>query len=290
MLPSIGYAYTGPDLHYQISIAMKAERTSNRAATADDVIRLAGEHLTQEGCVGFSDTWRPDQFSSFFSLSAAEPKDVARLVIRDLDLMSALGTAICDHTRSEWLKMMLREHAALTQDLSAHLDVKLRQKGYTKVECEQQGLRRKLIAFLEAHLPNAIEIPKFKVYLLTPAGGVGPKKEKTDLFFPWNCSFTDFLGTLCDCTAQSARLAGHNGGYTLRDGSWKYRLVCGGKMDVDCEPQSICNEGHLRGMIKKLTCNTTHASVWHVGHGIRLPNGSSFADTSSLHRRSTKRE
>ncbi|KAI9813948.1 MAG: hypothetical protein M1832_006033 [Thelocarpon impressellum] len=193
-----------------------------------------------------------------FILSAVDGQENQdELVASDADLMSALDCAVEDAEREDWLDRVLWEH----RDMFPAVDVALTSR-INSDKAKELGLRQKLVMALEADLPMADPAPMFKIYLVT-IDTSGDAAQYTGMWLSWKTSFARFLGVLRDGTAPSARLAGHDGGYTLRDGPWTYQVIT--EQNKTATSKVVLADEHgYRSMLRQLRCKGTPvAAVMH---------------------------
>ncbi|KAI9852267.1 MAG: hypothetical protein M1838_001309 [Thelocarpon superellum] len=246
---------------------MVKPKLSDGPATVEQVIGWAMELLELQSDVGLGTDWPSDYLTRNFSIVADPPTTARAPVTLDRDLMTALGSAIADHTREKWLSKTLSRHTSMYHKaVPDALNDQARALGLMDEAFAVLGVKAKLIRVMEAKLPPRMPKATFKVYLITAVDGhQDGDSALSELYLPLAASFVDLQATLRDRTAYSARLHGHDGGYSLQDGPFKYHLVSKDNTVVGDRPGELANTAQFEKMVRLLRrSDTPCAAIWHV--------------------------
>ena len=240
--------------------------TSDRAATAEELLDWLIEHQESSGAAGLSTHWPVEDFPKVFSV-VADPADQCMLFEgRDVDLDTCLGWAVRDHMRDHWLEKTIKDHHALYPSVDKLLYSRLRALGVPASELDQTNPSQKLSMLANAKTPRKPDIPTFTVFLILARDAEGDEMDKIELTFRLDDSFVRFQAVLRDISCYSAMRHGQAGGYTLCDGPWCYRFVgSNGLVVPGLTRVEMVDESGYRMMVKQLVQSKYRAaSFCHV--------------------------
>ena len=258
-------------------------RTSDRAATAEELLEWLIEHQELRGAAGLSTQWPLEDFPKVFSVVADTPDQPMLSEGKDVDLDTCLGWAVRDHMRDEWLEKTIKEHHALYPSVDKLLYSRLRALGVPASQLDQMNPNQKLSMLANAKTPRKPDIPTFIVFLILAKDTEGNEIDKIELTFRLDDSFVRFQAVLRDISCYSAMRHGQAGGYTLCDGPWCYRFVGSNGLVVPGMTRvEMVDERGYRMMVRQLVqrkyraASFCHVSVFFFPSLFHRPHVSLF--------------
>ncbi|KAI9887128.1 MAG: hypothetical protein M1823_001035 [Watsoniomyces obsoletus] len=242
---------------------------SEGPATLEQILEWLMELLELRGEIGMRDGYTFEQIADILGPISADPEPPASpssaLEPDDRDANGAMGGMICEKEREEWLAKTTNEHRALFPEVVQLVERKLVSHGVPEIKLVGLTPHKKLdilhwIMTNEEYGWNISPlsyfdepVPKFILYLLTTKDPKGGSKDTTKMYFQWDTSFVEFLGSMRDATSYPARRTGREMGYCLNDGPWLYQ-----PLGIDKKPVpgsklvEIKDEESFKGMIKDM--------------------------------------
>jgi len=257
-------------------------KLSSRPATVDDMIGWLTEQAFHSGQIGFCTAWRPQEISAVASARTSphsSHSSSSTPISDEIDISTALGHAIGDWHRDQYLANVVRTSKAMLKETEEVVHERLIRAGMQEQEFanliqQKVGLRTKIARLHELqtqHLqPRAGEL--FVVWLIKEEDAV---KEKVKVFLPKRGSFTHFLAVLRDIwlarvypNVELDRTLGFGAG------AWTYQLVNKQSQVVAGAPRvKLVEESDYREMVRQITkkgSDTPSAVFWHVSDCPRM--------------------
>ncbi|KAI9872119.1 MAG: hypothetical protein M1830_002049 [Pleopsidium flavum] len=251
------------------------QKLSIRPATVDDMIGWLTEQAFHSGQIGFSNTWRPQNISA---LSSARPSphpssSSSSIALSDeIDITTALGHAIGDWHRDQYLANVVRANMAMLKETEEVVHERLRRAGMQEKDFEnlvqqKAGLRTKIARLHELptrHLqPRAGEL--FVVWLIKEEDKV---KEKVKVYLPKRGSFGHFLAIFRDIwLAKPYPNVELERTLDFGAGAWTYQLVNKqSQVLASASRVKLVEESDYRDMVRQITkkgSETPSAVFWH---------------------------
>lgn len=256
------------------------QKLSSRPATVDDMIGWLTEQAFHSGQTGFTAICDPRDINTLaFVRPSSHLPCLATPLSAEVDISTALGHAIGDWHRDQYLTNVVRANKTMLRETEEAVHGRLRRAGmqaqeFEMIKQQKLGLRGKIARLHELetqHLrPRSGDI--FVIWLIKEEDAL---KEKVKVILPKKGSYTHFLAVLRDVwlakvdpDVQLEQSLGFGAG------AWTYQLINKQLQVVAAAPRvKLLDEIGYREMIKQITRKgsvTPSAVFWHVGRHSKM--------------------
>ncbi|KAI9797928.1 MAG: hypothetical protein M1835_005764 [Candelina submexicana] len=240
-------------------------KLSSAPATVDDYIEWLTELAQSKGMIGMStEMLSPEKFSALFSVGESSGMP---LTDDATELNMALGEAIKNIAREEYLMKVLKENVALVPKVKDEINKRLLAVG-ANMEYVQKSYKTVPPLMRAAELANLrnpppAPKPKFVLWLEIYHYDALSSRDTVKVYLDKDSSFDDFLEQMKSASTSTAQVAlGIEGGLDGQQGFWVYQVLNKRMQVRQGTPKVVLEDGRAYvKMLKELSKELTPSAV-----------------------------
>ncbi|KAI9702422.1 MAG: hypothetical protein M1836_000901 [Candelina mexicana] len=240
-------------------------KLSSAPATIDEYIEWLTELAQSKGMIGMStEMLSPEKFSALFSVGESSGMP---LTDDATELNMALGEAIKDIAREEYLMKVLKENVALMPKVKEEINKRLLVAG-ANAEYVQKSFKTVTPLMRVAELANLknpppAPKPKFVLWLEIYHYDALSSRDTVKVYLDKNSTFDDFLEQMKSASTPTAQVAlGIEGGLGAQQGFWVYQVLNRRMQVRQGTPKVVLEDGQAYvKMLKEISKELTPSAV-----------------------------
>ncbi|KAI9723325.1 MAG: hypothetical protein M1812_001208 [Candelaria pacifica] len=250
-------------------------KLSSQPATIEEYIEWLTELAQFKGMIGMStEMLSREKFSALFSVG----ESIGMPLTDDAsELNMALGDAIKDSARENYLVKVLKENAALMPRAKVEINKRLLAAGanldFVNRSSKAVSPLMRVAKLENLKNPPPASKPKFVLWLETFGYNVLSSRGTEKIYLNKDASFLDFLAQMKKHSAYTANVTlGIEGGLDREQGFWVYQLLNTHRQIRQGTPNVVLKDGEVYlKMLKEMSKQSTPSVVLrHVGTTVWL--------------------
>ena len=261
------------DLKLDPMITTQPPRLSTKPATVTDMIGWLAEQALHTGQMAYSTSWCPQEICTSTSGMFLSQTSFGTPISGEIDIDTALGHAINDWYRGQYLARVVRENGRLIEETTRVVHARLLAAGLQEGDLEMLtkcdiGLRIK-IAKLQELYTQRFQPPAEQMFSVWLIKEEGTTLEKVKVFLPKRGTFAHFLAVFRDVwLARAYPTIELERKFRFGTGAWIYRLLdTQSQIDASIPQVRLVDAFGYRTMVKRAMKRDTELPAvvfWHV--------------------------